>query len=101
MDLKRLSSNDKEEANFFLLVKKITEAEEVCGKGWNLEDNPSGSCCCNCKCQTIITKHPWNKQEQFKGSVMEVIGFGCSPPDLFPNTTFFEKSHGMCECHSR
>lgn len=87
-----------EDVDFAQRVKNIIESNEYCNKaGYDVH----GSCCCNCKWQTVITKHPWNKQEQFKGSVMEIIGFGCTPPDLYPNTTFFEKSHGMCECHSR
>jgi hypothetical protein len=28
---------------------------------------------------------------------MEVIGYGCTHPEFWPNITFFENKHGMCE----
>ena len=82
-------------------MRDIAEANEHCLKGYNSEHNKSGECCCNCKWQLPVTAHPWNKDPAFKGSVTEIIGYVCTPPDLAPFATFFEEAHSMCECHQR
>lgn len=60
--------------------------------------NAGGQCCCNCKWQRPISGHPWNKTEAFHGSIMNVIAWGCTVPDM-PNITLSEKEHSMCEMH--
>lgn len=70
-----------------------------CFEGWEESSNPKGRCCCNCQWQRPITAHPWNKNELTKGSVSNIIGYGCTVPEL-PNITFFEFKHSMCELHT-
>ncbi len=73
---------------------------DACFKGWKKEDgNTSGSCCCNCKWQRPIVKHPWNKNPMAKGSITTIMGYGCSVPDM-PGIVFFESEHSMCEMYS-
>ncbi|HET8688541.1 MAG TPA: hypothetical protein VFM18_18160 [Methanosarcina sp.] len=68
-----------------------------CYEFWKQEDgNSGGSCCCNCNWQRPVTAHPWNKG-MARGSILEIIGYGCTCPPFFPEITFFEKEHGMCE----
>lgn len=55
-------------------------------------------CCCNCQNQQPINAHPWNKDPFVKGSVTEIIGWGCTCSDFSPNITFLESKHGLCEC---
>lgn len=55
-------------------------------------------CCCNCQFQQPITAHPWNKDPYVNGSVMEIIGWGCTCPEFFPNITFSDREHSICEC---
>ncbi len=74
----------------------------VCYKGWAKENgNTSGQCCCNCEYRRPIVRHPWNSDIWAKGPVTSQMGWGCTPPDLYPEITFFsmDHSHGMCECH--
>lgn len=58
----------------------------------------TGQCCCNCQFQQPITAHPWNKDPYVNGSVMEIIGWGCTCPEFFPNITFSDREHSICEC---
>jgi hypothetical protein len=69
-----------------------------CAEGWH-----DGSCCCNCRNQIELYKHPWNKVN--KGSIMEstemyacIVQFDC---DKEYKGIIFEKKHGMCELHVR
>lgn len=60
-------------------------------------------CCCACKNQVEIKKHPWNKSDG-KGRISETMGYGCSCPDLtdgekLPQIIFFDENHGMCEMY--
>jgi len=57
-----------------------------------------GRCCCSCEYQRPITAHPWNKDPFTKGSVRTVIGYGCACPEFFPNITFSDREHSLCEC---
>lgn len=43
-------------------------------------------CCCECKHQVTINKHPSNKSEHLKGKITEVVSYGCS--------YFYEASKG-------
>lgn len=73
-----------------------------CFKGWSKENgNRAGRCCCNCKWQAKLVKHPWNKATWAKGSISEQMGWVCLTPELQPNVTFFdlELEHSVCECH--
>jgi len=54
-----------------------------------------GRCCCNCKHQSIIYKHPLNRGEA-KGSILEPMGYVCSGLD---DKIFMDRKHGMCEEH--
>lgn len=69
-----------------------------CFKGWAEESNKAGRCCCNCKYQRPIAGHPWNLNSAYKSRVVDVIGWGCTVPDM-GSIIFFEKEHGMCEMH--
>lgn len=69
-----------------------------CPEGWH-----DGSCCCNCKNQIELFKHPWNKIN--KGPISEstnmyacIAQFDC---DKVPKGIIFEKKHGMCEMYIR
>ena len=75
---------------------------EKCFRGWKEEDgNKGGRCCCNCKWQSRLVKHPWNTEPWAKGSVTEQIGWACTTPEFQPNATFFSLAHehSVCECH--
>ena len=60
------------------------------------QGNYQGDCCCQCKWQVKINKHPWNKKPLFKGSIFDTIAFGCSTPEL-ESIILFENRHGFCE----
>ena len=62
-----------------------------------------GQCCCHCKWQRVIMKHPWNKGDG-KGRISDVMGYGCEMPEFQtkegkPQLIFFDNEHGMCECY--
>lgn len=71
-----------------------------CFKGWNLPANTTGRCCCNCKYQVEIRRHPWNQMVggRMKGPITEIAGWGCSLPE-FGAIIYFESKHSMCEMH--
>ena len=46
---------------------------EPCYKGWGDEVNPEGRCCCTCKYQIKLMKHPWNYDIIFKGRISEQV----------------------------
>lgn len=51
-------------------------------------------CCCNCKYQLELFKHPFNKIH--KGSIMDSTGlFACT--FLVSEAIIFENKHGICE----
>jgi hypothetical protein len=52
------------------------------------------SCCCNCKNQLLLFKHPWNK-EIGRGAISERLGYACI--GFQTEAVFFEEGHGMCE----
>ena len=60
--------------------------------------NTNGECCCNCEWQRPINAHPWNKDPLVKGRITEIVGYGCTCPEFFPNITFSEQKHSLCEC---
>ena len=92
---------DLQSVEAFGLEKLVAQvrAKEVCFEGYNSQHNLKGNCCCNCAHQLPVNGHPWNTV--LNSPVTEVVGFACVPPDLYPHVTFFDKAHGMCECHSR
>ena len=50
-------------------------------------------CCCSCKYQRELYKHPTNKK--YKGKISEKIGYyACLK---FGKAILFEKKHGLCE----
>ena len=54
------------------------------------------NCCCECKFQHKVFKHPWNQNEYAKGSILDQMGFIC----LIPGDrggTFIDREHSMCE----
>jgi len=70
-----------------------------CYKGWSKDNgNMQGRCCCNCRYQTPIVGHPWNKNDLTKTSITSIIGYGCTMPES-DRIVFFDTSHGMCEMH--
>ncbi len=69
---------------------------QKCEHGWH-----DGSCCCNCKNQVELFKHPMNTIH--KGSILESTGlFACTVSldcDSQNRGIIFEGKHGMCELH--
>ena len=63
-----------------------------------------GLCCCNCKHQVKLMKHPWNK-EFGKGSIMEQCGWVCvaqngdEPKGEQVKVGFMDGEHSLCELH--
>ena len=62
--------------------------------------------CNTCSSQVKIFKHPWNKEEWSKGSVNELLGYGCKIRDSIDNDSviyFFSKESFAtgCEMHSK
>jgi len=58
-------------------------------------------CCCNCKSQLKVYKHPWNENDYAKGRVSELMGYACDSSGMMPyNTvTFSDREHSLCESH--
>ena len=72
-----------------------------CRKGFDHpEYNKEGRCCCNCEHQKSITGHPGNKLDGTKTQITKIIGWGCLPPEFFPNIVFVDHEHSMCEMHT-
>ena len=67
-----------------------------CDKGWH-----TGECCCNCRYQIELFKHPGNKT--YKGSIMESTGMYVCIGGLdlggSQKGTLFEDKHGYCELY--
>lgn len=61
-------------------------------------------CCCNCRFQVKLNKHPSNP-EFARGSIMETFGYGCEVFRLMDDGSnenqiiFTEAMHGLCEMH--
>lgn len=72
-------------------------AEVKCAQGWH-----DGSCCCNCKHQIELRRHPMNSGFG-EDSIMDKCGWVCLNPELTEGKSgiYFDKQHGMCECHVR
>lgn len=73
-----------------------------CDKGFK------GLCCCNCKHQVKIRKHPLN--DGFANdSITQHLGYGCARFDNAPIITgnndrviiFSDDKHGMCQLHCK
>lgn len=67
-----------------------------CYQGYKGDFNKAGHCCCSCYYQKPITKHPWNKTEVLKGSITEIVGYGCQLPEL-DSIVIMEREHSLCE----
>lgn len=63
-----------------------------------MENNECKSCCCKCKNQVIIYKHPSNTGEA-KGSISEIFGYGCDVLKQMGEggIIFSDVIHGECE----
>lgn len=61
-----------------------------------------GLCCCNCKNQIELRRHPMNTNFG-KGSIMEGCGWVCLAHELTEGKCgiYFDRQHGMCEFHVR
>ena len=78
--------------------KEVSNVSEInkCRFGWH-----DGSCCCNCKNQFKLMKHPTNK-EFGKGSILEQCGWVCTvkfDSNEDREVIFFDNKHGMCEMY--
>lgn len=76
---------------------------EILGKP-KCDKGRHGACCCNCKNQLVVTKHPWNKSRRFKGAASELTGlYVCKAFNDMDKNEFrassFENKHGSCELH--
>lgn len=61
----------------------------------------SKQCCCNCKKQRTIYKHPWNEGAG-RGRVTEIMGYGCTASsDDSQQIIFMDRPHGRCEMHDK
>lgn len=64
--------------------------------------NCKSECCCNCKHQITLQKHPFNK-DFGKGSISESCGYVCTAvyEDGSNEGTgvYSDKPHGLCELH--
>ena len=80
---------------------------DKCHKGWAyLEFNKEGHCCCNCKHQKKLMKHPCN-EPQFSGSCATQCAsdkgtplFVCAVPDALDHAYLSTDEHGMCEMYT-
>ena len=54
------------------------------------------ACCCTCQFQHKIMKHPGNDNSYANGSILEIMGYGCTVPG-WDGTIFFDREHSMCE----
>jgi len=84
-------------------LKELGEMGKVtdCFEAYNGSDGNDGDCCCNCRWQTQINKHPWNKIA--KGNISEQFAWVCMNTFEDDSGTPFvmEKQHSMCELHWR
>lgn len=92
---KVLGSGNKQVARLYLYWN---DGNPKCGKGF------MGRCCCNCKNQLVITKHPWNKSRRFKGNISEHTGlYVCQVFNDMDQSEkracALENKHGSCELH--
>ena len=75
----------------------MLDEDKKCEKGFSKE---YGTCCCNCKYQKKLFKHPWNSNYG-KGRISEQMGFVCtvgfSEDGDTETTVYYELEHGMCE----
>jgi len=78
-------------------IVKPTKIVSICKHGWK-----DGSCCCNCKNQLKLMKHPWNN-DFGKGLISEQCGWVCTGKFDATSTDaiYFDKEHGMCEMYCR
>lgn len=61
----------------------------------------SHDCCCNCRHQRELRKHPSN-QSFGKGSIMDSCGWVCLNPEVTEGTLaiYSDRRHGLCELYS-
>jgi len=63
-----------------------------------------GMCCCNCKFQMKLMKHPMNISFG-KGAMSEQCGYVCTvgfPEDgINDQAIYSDREHGMCEMHTK
>lgn len=77
-------------------------AVDQCFLGWSAKlGNSQGRCCCNCRYQVEIMRHPGNNTagDRMKGLVTEIAGYGCKGVYEGQKIIFSEHLHGMCEIH--
>ncbi len=76
-------------------MEEIEVKIESCEHGFN------GKCCCNCKNQIILTKHPMNSGFG-EGSISDICGYVCLNPELTEGKSgmYMQNIHGICEGHS-
>lgn len=61
-------------------------------------------CCCNCIHQKKLMKHPSNRHDFAKGSILDQMGFTCNvtfeDQSNKGSAYFFDEEHGECELHN-
>ena len=82
---------------------------EPCYKGWGDELNKEGRCCCNCKFQMKLVKHPWNSDIIYKGRIIEQV-MDTNGHDMYvcvmdmalngDSAIAMDEEHSMCEMHT-
>lgn len=80
-----------------------------CNKGWDDPLNSEGRCCCNCKFQLKLVKHPWNSDTLYKGRIIEQV-MDNNGNDVYvcvmdtalggDNAIAMDREHSMCEMHT-
>jgi hypothetical protein len=58
------------------------------------------ACCCDCKHHVTIYKHPSNKDEYVRGSIMEFLGYICHIGGE-DKGIFTDRKHSFCEAFER
>ena len=94
----------KTQCNIWILAlcyffRKKHSIRRLGGRAVIHESFRKGRCCCLCRFQVIVKKHPWNKGKA-KGSILQTMGYGCGADEDFeaPNRIIFSDSkHGDCE----
>lgn len=59
--------------------------------------------CENCIWLLKVNKHPWNKLESAKGSILDNMGYACAvqlDEQVRDSVIFFDNDFGGCELHT-
>jgi hypothetical protein len=66
-----------------------------------LKESDWKGCCCNCKHQVIIYKHPSNRDDYVNGSIMDQLGYLCHIEGDGNRAIFSDRKHSFCEAYEK